>query len=152
MSRYGRDDEDAHYRAPRDRAAFNRAKAAVDEWGHQPPVEVLGAMVEEFAELINEIVVDELPDDATDTEADIWSGLLAVHSACYEFRGTLREHYRDAAGDALPADERPTLPAVEQDKIDVDASRDELLDVLALCTQLDWAFYQGVRAGDRNAN
>lgn len=138
--------DDLH-RVPREKLARQRATENVDRWGQQPPIELVAAIAGVVGELVNEIMVDE-PNDAPGAARRVDADLLAVHNAAHELRQTLEDIYEDDDGEPLAPGERPSLSVLERDEIDVEDAREELLDALALLNQLDWAFYQGVRAGD----
>ena len=121
--------------------AIEQAKENVDKWGQQPPAELALAMVEELGELVAEIEVDVDPDAGTGDPAFEANYLLERTEANGKAaRRWLESEYEDEDG-PLPADERPSLPAVLED---TDSARDEMYDLVALCHQLNWAIYQGV--------
>ncbi len=131
-------------RIPKERIARKRAADNVERWGLQPLTALLLAMAEELGELAGEICPEEPPEDAPASVTDTWLVLRNVQNIGGEVQDCLQLHF-EADGEPLPQAERPPI-VPERADMGRDEVREELLDLLALCYQLDWARYQGVRA------
>lgn len=120
------------------RAALRRAKENTERWGQQPPGELALAIIEEVGETTDllgsggEPLMDAHLREATGNGRAV--------------RRLLERKYEDGGEPLLPG-ERPRFdPPVE----DPDALRDEVIDLMALCVQIDWALWlDEYRGADR---
>lgn len=126
------------------RVAFKRARDNVEKWGQQSPVALALAIAEEVGELADEIGPTDCPEYHEDTVGESWAHLRSLVHNGAGVRTFLEGNYEDEEGQ--PVDERPPMVPEDSD-MDTDAVREELYDLMALCYQLDWALYQGVREG-----
>lgn len=135
------DENNPHASATKERVARRRAKNNVEKWGQQAPNALLAAISEELGELLAET----LPDECHDLDGPEYDPSGALWTYLHNVKGTgleIQHHLDDHAG----PDNHVDVPV--RDDMDVEAVREELYDLMALCYQLDWALYQGVRVDE----
>lgn len=131
----------ANSRTGKEQIARRRARENVEKWGQQAPNALAAAITEELAELLGETLPDECHDldgPEYDPSGSLWTYLQDVYGTGSE----IQTHLDDHASPDTPVD----IPV--RDDMDVEKVREELYDLMALCYQLDWALYQGVRADE----
>lgn len=129
----------------RERVARDRANENVEKWGQQSVMALVLAIGEEIGELAEEVVPPECPVHEHEARGATWQAAKNLSSTGDSVQFTLEKHFEDEDGE--PADPRPPM-VEEREDMDVAEVREELYDLAALCRQLDWAIYQGVREGE----
>lgn len=125
----------------KERKARRRARQNVEKWGQQPPNTIIAAIAEELGELLTETLSEEchtLDGPEYDPSGTLWRYLHDVKDTGLEIQDHIDAH-------ATP-DNRVDVPVRED--MAVERVREELYDLMALCYQLDWALYQGVRVDE----
>lgn len=87
-----------------------KAEQNVEKWGVQRPEDVILAIIEETAEIVDEITMQTgTPVDQTPTEAHLHGYLLDIAATGRNLREWLENNYEDKDGEPLPPDERPQI-------------------------------------------
>lgn len=119
-----------------------KARENIDRWGNQTPTVLLLALIEEIAEVADEVLATAdkaYEDDMAAQEA--FHHLSEVRRTGFRCRQLLEDVFEDADGNPLPDDEVPRFVK----RLDTDRVLDEVEDAAPLVYQLAWALEDGGR-------
>jgi NTP pyrophosphatase (non-canonical NTP hydrolase) len=109
-------------------AWMNQAEENTDKWGVQPPADVVLAIMEELAEVTEEILyTSEIPSGQRDMDEPVlMSYIVEIAVLGTEIREELENQYEDENGRPIPEHERPTVLGRINDPKAVDRELDDL--------------------------
>lgn len=122
--------------------AREQARRNVANWGDQTVPELALALTEELGEASEEIIPEDRPSRTMDFAGESWYYLKRASTAGESVRQLLEENFEADDGTPLHRSERPDVVSVRPD-MDSEALRAELVDMMALLYQKEWALSGG---------